>query len=230
MVYIVLFGRNEGNRFENTDGTGARRMRFAPNEPLLLLAACLAVLAWSGVSPHDRPTWWLEVAPVLLAVPLLCLTRRRFPLTPLAYRLILLHAAVLMLGAHYTYARVPLGFWLQDWLDLSRNHYDRLGHFAQGFTPAILTREILLRTSPLKPGRWLAFLVVCVCLSISACYEFIEWWTALAVGAAAEYFLATQGDPWDTQWDMLMALFGAVTALTVLTKAHDRRLAALRLR
>lgn len=197
------------------------------HEPLILLTAALAVMVWSGISPYDRPTWWLEVAPVLVAIPLLWLTRRSFPLTPLAYRLILLHALVLMVGAHYTYARVPPGFWLQDLLDLSRNHYDRLGHFMQGFVPAILAREILLRTSPLRPGKWLAFLVTCVCLSISASYEFIEWWTAVAAGVAAEYFLATQGDPWDTQWDMLMALVGAVAAQAALTRPHDGQMAGV---
>lgn len=193
-------------------------------EPPILLLVCLALLAWSGNAPYDGPTWWLEVAPILLALPVLGASYRRFPLTPLAYRLIFLHALILLLGAHYTYARVPLGFWAQDLLDLSRNHYDRLGHFFQGFVPAILAREILLRTSPLRPGKWLDFLVACVCLAISAVYEFIEWWTAVAVGAAAEFFLATQGDPWDTQWDMLMALIGAVAALALLSGRHDRQL------
>ncbi|BBL72567.1 DUF2238 domain-containing protein [Methylogaea oryzae] len=192
-----------------------------------LISGALAVLAWSGTAPYDGPTWWLEAAPVLIALPLLWRTHRAFPLTPLAYRLIFLHALVLLVGAHYTYARVPLGFWLEDLLGLSRNPYDRIGHFMQGFVPAVLAREILLRTSPLVPGRWLAFLVACVCLSISAAYEFIEWWTAVAVGASAEYFLATQGDPWDTQWDMLMALIGAVAAQAALSGGHDRQLAGI---
>ena len=185
------------------------------------------LLVWSGIGPYDRLTWWLEVAPVLLVVPLLIATVHRFPLTPLLYALIGVHAAILMLGGHYTYARVPLGFWAQDFFDLARNHYDRLGHFAQGFVPAIAAREILLRTSPLGGSRWLPVLVVAVCLAISACYEFIEWWTALLAGIAAESFLATQGDVWDTQWDMFLAMIGAVTALTLLSHAHDRALTRL---
>jgi putative membrane protein len=154
-------------------------------------------------------------------------TRRRFPLTPLAYRLIFLHSGILMLGGHYTYAEVPLGFWMRDAFGLARNHYDRIGHFAQGFVPAILAREILLRKTPLKPGGWLFFLVTCVCLAISACYEFIEWWTALASGSGADAFLGTQGDPWDTQWDMFLCLLGALTAQLTLSRLHDRQLARL---
>lgn len=192
-----------------------------------LLAICAAALVLSGIRPHDRLTWLLEVAPVLVGVPILAATRARFPLTPLAYRLLLLHALVLILGGHYTYARVPLGFWVQDALDLARNHYDRLGHFAQGFVPAILAREILLRRSPLVPGRWLAFLVVCVCLALSALYELVEWWAAVAGGESADAFLGTQGDVWDTQWDMFLAAIGAVCALLLLGSAHDRALARL---
>jgi putative membrane protein len=193
-------------------------------EPLLLLAVVLGALVVSGVDPHDRLTWWLEVAPVLVAVPVLAATWRRFPLTPLACRLIALHALILILGAHYTYAQVPLGFWLQDLLDFSRNPYDRLGHLAQGFVPAILAREILLRRSPLQPGRWLFFLVTSVCLAISALYEVLEWWAALLGGDGTLAFLGTQGDPWDTQWDMLLALVGATTSQLVLARAHDRDL------
>lgn len=196
-------------------------------EPLLLLAATAIVLLWSGIRPFDRMTWWLEVAPVLVGAPLLVVTHRRYPLSPLLYRLLFLHAVILMVGGHYTYARVPAGFWLQDWLDLSRNHYDRLGHLAQGFVPAILAREILLRSSPLPRGRWLFFLVACVCLAFSAFYEMIEWWTALLGGIAADAFLATQGDVWDTQWDMFLALTGALAALLLLGRAHDRSLARL---
>jgi putative membrane protein len=154
-------------------------------------------------------------------------TYRRFPLTPLLYTLLAIHALILMVGGHYTYALVPLGFWVQDLLGFARNHYDRLGHFAQGFIPAILVREVLLRTSPLRPGRWLFFLVTAVCLAFSACYEFIEWWTALAGGDSAEAFLGTQGDVWDTQWDMFCALIGAMTAQILLAGAHDRALARL---
>jgi putative membrane protein len=196
-------------------------------EALILLAAGALALALSGIAPARRGTWWLEIAPVLIAVPLLLLTARRFPLTPLAYRLIFIHALILMLGGHYTYARVPLGAWIQDWLDLSRNPYDRIGHFAQGFVPAIIARELLLRKTPLRPGGWLFAIVAAVCLAISACYEFIEWWSALIGGASAEAFLGTQGDVWDTQWDMLMALVGALAAQISLARIHDRQLARL---
>lgn len=199
-------------------------------EALALLAAAGIVLLWSGIEPHDRLTWVLEVSPVLIGVPILLSTYARFPLSPLLYRLLFLHAVILMVGGHYTYAEVPLGLWAQDLLGFSRNHYDRLGHFVQGFVPAILAREILLRRSPLRPGKWLFFLVVCVCLAVSAFYELIEWWTALIGGASAEYFLGTQGDVWDTQWDMFLALIGAVVAQVLLGKAHDRALAALRSR
>jgi putative membrane protein len=196
-------------------------------EPAFLLAVVLAALAVSGITPHDRFTWLLEVAPVLIGVPLLIATRRRFPLTPLLQRLLALHALILIVGGHYTYAEVPAGFWVRDTLGLARNHYDRLGHLAQGFVPAVLAREILLRRSPLRPGGWLFFLVVCVCLAFSAFYELIEWWTAVGTGEAATAFLGTQGDVWDTQWDMCLALIGALSALTGLGRLHDRHLATL---
>lgn len=192
-----------------------------------MLAIVLVALAASGIGPYDRLTWILEVLPVVIVVPVLLLTWRRFPLSTLLYVLIGVHALVLILGAHYTYARVPLGFWLQDLFDFSRNHYDRIGHLAQGFIPAIAVREILVRRSPLRSGRWLPFVTVAVCLAISAVYEFLEWWTAIAVGVAAEDFLATQGDIWDTQWDMFMATCGAMLALALLTRLHDRSLARL---
>jgi putative membrane protein len=192
---------------------------------LLLLAAGAAALAISGIRPHDRFTWFLEVVPIFIGVPILFATRRRFPLTPLLYILIFVHALILMLGAHYTYAEVPLGFWIQDLLDLGRNHYDRLGHFAQGFVPAILAREVLLRRTPLRPGGWLFFLVASVCLAFSAFYEFTEWWAAVLGGSAADAFLGTQGDVWDTQWDMFLALTGAITAQLLLARVHDRQLA-----
>jgi putative membrane protein len=195
-------------------------------EPLALLAVAAFGLVASGIGPHDRLTWFFEVLPVLIAVPLLWATYRRFRLTPLAYRLILLHALVLILGAHYTYARVPLGFWVQDLFDLGRNHYDRFGHVMQGFVPAILAREVLLRLTPLRRGGWLFALVLAVCLSISAFYELLEWWSAVAIGEAADAFLATQGDVWDTQWDMFLALSGAVLAQLTLARLHDRQLAA----
>ena len=193
----------------------------------LLLGLTAVALVVSGIGPHDRTTWWLEVFPVILGVPLLIATRRRFPLTPLLYVLLFVHALILILGGHYTYARVPLGFWVQDLLDLGRNHYDRLGHFAQGFVPAILAREILLRRTPLRPGGWLFFLVCSVCLAFSACYEFFEWWAAVIGGSAADDFLGTQGDVWDTQWDMFLALLGAITAQLFLARLHDRQLARL---
>lgn len=192
----------------------------------LLVLAGIALIV-SGIGPTDRGTWWLEVAPVLIAAPLLWFTWRPFRLTPLVYRLIFVHALILMLGGHYTYAHVPLGFWLQDLFDFARNPYDRIGHFAQGFIPAMIAREILLRRSPLRPGKWLFFIVSCICLAISAVYEFIEWWAALLGGVAADAFLGTQGDVWDTQWDMFLALVGAVTAQLLLSRIHDRQLARL---
>ena len=194
---------------------------------LAMLAIVLPALVVSGIGPYDRLTWALEVAPVVIVVPLLWVTFDRFPLTPLLYGLIAVHALILMYGGHYTYARVPAGFWVQDLFDLSRNHYDRLGHLAQGFVPAIATREVLTRRSPLRSSGWLPFLTVCVCLAISATYEFVEWWTALLGGGAAEDFLGTQGDVWDTQWDMFLATCGAVLAVVTLSPMHDRQLARL---
>jgi len=195
--------------------------------PGLLLAIVLAALIASGIGPADRLTWFLEVVPVLVAVPLLLATARRFPLTPLVYCLIAVHALILVLGGHYTYAQVPLGFWIQDWFDFSRNHYDRIGHLMQGFGPAIIARELLLRTSPLRPGKWLFALVCLSILGISACYEFTEWWAALAGGDAAGAFLGTQGDVWDTQWDMFLAGCGAIAAQMILRRLHDRQLLAI---
>lgn len=197
-------------------------------EPLSLLILTLIALLISGMGPKDRVTWWMEVAPVLIGAPLLIATFWRFRLTPMLYRLLAVHALILVIGGHYTYAEVPAGFWVQDLFGFARNHYDRLGHFAQGFIPALLAREILLRTSPLRPGAWLFFLITCVCLAVSACYEFIEWGAALMGGESAEAFLGTQGDVWDTQWDMFMALIGAMTALAVLSCVHDRALVCLK--
>ncbi len=191
----------------------------------LLFAVVILVLVVSGIEPADRMTWILEVVPVMVGLPVILATYRRFPLTPMAYWLLAGHALILMLGGHYTYAKVPVGFWLQDLFDLSRNHYDRIGHIAQGFVPAIVAREVLIRLSPLSPGGWLNFIVICICLAISAFYELIEWWVAVAAGIAAEAFLATQGDIWDTQWDMFLALCGAISALLMLGRLHDRQLA-----
>lgn len=198
------------------------------NEPLVLVAVALLILVFSGTGPADRLTWVLEALPVVIGVPILVATFPRWPLTPLLYRLLFVHAVILMVGAHYTYAEVPVGFWVRDWLDLSRNPYDRLGHLAQGFIPAILAREILSRWSPLAGSRWLPVLVVSVCLAFSAFYELTEWWAALAVGEAADSFLGTQGDVWDTQWDMALALTGAVLSLALLSRLHDRQLRQFR--
>lgn len=192
-----------------------------------LLALVTALLLWSGIDPFDRFTWWLEVSPVLIAAPILLLTARRFPLTPLLCILLALHAAVLIVGGHWTYARVPFGFWLQDLLGFERNPYDRLGHLAQGFVPAILARELLIRTSPLKRGGWLSFLLIAACLGFSALYELIEWWAAVIAEGAAIEFLGTQGDVWDTQWDMLLAGVGAGLALLSLSRLHDRQITRL---
>jgi len=196
-------------------------------EPAILLVAAIVLLALSRIGALEPGTWLMEVAPILIVAPILVLTARRFPLTPLVYRLLFVHALILMVGGHYTYAKVPLGFWAQDAFGLARNHYDRLGHLAQGFVPAMLTREVLLCRSPLERGKWLGFLVVCVCLALSATYELIEWLAAVLGGSAADAFLGTQGDVWDTQWDMFMALIGAISALLLLSRAHDRQLAKL---
>ncbi|MGA0394443.1 MAG: DUF2238 domain-containing protein [Rhodospirillales bacterium] len=186
----------------------------------------IALIA-SGYAPADHLTWFLEVAPVLIAAPLMVWSRQTFPLTPLLTWLAFIHGLILILGAHYTYAHVPLGFWLQDLFDFSRNHYDRIGHFAQGFIPAILAREILLRKTNLVRGKMLFYIITSICLAFSAFYELIEWWAAIAYGADADAFLGTQGDEWDTQWDMFMALIGAVTAQCFLAKWHDRQLSRL---
>lgn len=191
---------------------------------MLLVAVAIVGLVLSGIGPHDRLTWLLEVIPVFIAVPLLLVTRRSFPFTGLVYALIAWHAAVLMLGGHYTYAEVPLGNWVRDAFGMARNNYDRLGHLTQGFVPAMVAREILLRRTPLQRGGWLFFLVTATCLAISACYEFIEWWTAVIGGGSAEAFLGTQGDVWDTQWDMFLAFCGAMLAQLLLSGMQDRAL------
>ncbi|HEX6827366.1 MAG TPA: DUF2238 domain-containing protein, partial [Burkholderiales bacterium] len=206
------------------------RLSWPPMRPVsayhwLLLASFLALLAWSGIAPRDRFTWYLEVAPAMIGAVALIALYPRFRFTDLVYSLIWLHALVLMVGGHYTYAEMPLFNWLRDAFHLERNYYDRLGHLFQGFVPAMIAREVLLRRSPLRSGKWLFFLVTCVALSISAMYEFIEWWVALATGEDAEAFLATQGDVWDTQWDMFLALTGALLAQTFLSRLHDRELA-----
>jgi putative membrane protein len=194
---------------------------------LAWLGVFFGVLAWSAVGPADRLTWWLEVLPALAALALLAFTRRSFPLTPLLYGLILVHSVILMVGGHYTYAEVPAGDWLRGLIGGERNNYDKLGHFAQGFVPAIAVREVLARLAVVRRRGWLGFIVVCICLAFSAFYELIEWWAALLSASAAESFLGTQGYVWDTQSDMLWALVGAVSALLLLSRLHDRQIAAL---
>ena len=194
---------------------------------LAALAIVLVALVVSGIHPHDRATWWMEVAPVLIAAPILIATYERFPLTDLLYALIAVHALVLILGGAYTYARVPLGFWLQDWFGFERNPYDRIGHLMQGFVPALIAREILLRGGYVAGRRMAAFLSGCIALAVSALYELVEWWAALVLGQGAEQFLGTQGDPWDTQADMFCALVGAIAGLTLLARVQDRQMRAL---
>jgi len=197
-------------------------------EPLALLAAGVLVLAWSGFAPKDRAVWLMEVFPALAGAVALALTWGRFPLTPLAYRLVFVFSLVLMVGGKYTYAEVPVGNWVRDALHLRRNHFDRLGHFLQGVIPAILARELLIRCTPLRPGKALFWICASVALAISACYELIEWqsaiWTAPEQGTA---FLGTQGDEWDAQKDMLMALIGSLAAQLALARLHDRQIAGL---
>jgi putative membrane protein len=202
--------------------TGSRRALLAST------AVMLVALVLSGIGPYDRMTWWLEVAPVIVVLPLLWATRERFPLTTLLYGLIAFHAVVLCIGGHWTYARVPAGDWFQALLGWDRNPYDRLGHLVQGFVPAIAIREILVRTSPLRGSRWLPVLVVTTALAISATYELIEWATAVIAGGGAVEFLGTQGDAWDAQWDMFCALLGAIAALVLLSGVHDRGLQRLK--
>ena len=191
---------------------------------IILLSSFVALLILSAIKPHDYFTWFLEVIPAIIGSAILVAVYRKFKFTNLTYSLIWVHALILIVGGHYTYAEVPLFNWLKEVLDLSRNHYDRVGHLAQGFIPAIVAREILLRTSPLRPGKWLFFIVVCICLAISASYELIEWGVAELTGSAADAFLGTQGDVWDTQWDMLLAFCGAIISLVVLSGVHDRQL------
>lgn len=193
----------------------------------LWLITYFAVLIWSAIDPKDGFTWFLEVLPALLALPILAFTRRRFPLTPLVYALLLAHAVVLMVGGHYTYAEVPLFDWLRDHFGFARNNYDKLGHFAQGFVPALVAREILIRHAVIRGAAWRNFFIVCFCLAVSAFYELIEWWVALASEEAADAFLGTQGYVWDTQSDMGWALSGAVLALVLLGRPHDRQLRRL---
>ncbi len=202
----------------------------APSARVLVAASVVlvALLALSGLRPYDRVTWALEVFPVAIALPVLWATWRRFPLTTLLYVCIFVHAVVLMAGGAYTYARVPLGFQLAELLNLGRNPYDKIGHFMQGFVPALVAREILIRGQWVRGRKMLAFVVICIALAISAAYELIEWAAALALGQGAEEFLGTQGDPWDTQSDMFCALVGAVLALILFARIQDRQIGRLR--
>ena len=191
----------------------------------LLALLWLIALAASFFGPADTLTWLLETGPVMIGLPVLALTFKRFPLTPLLYGLIFVHGLILILGGAYTYAEVPPGFWVRDLFGLERNHYDRLGHLAQGAMPAILAREILLRRTPLRPGAWLFVICVSIPLAFSAFYEMIEWWAAVALDQGADAFLGTQGDEWDTQWDMFLAMIGAIAAQLMLGRWHDKQLA-----
>jgi len=194
-------------------------------EKLLWLIVVAFGLSYSAIDPvADRQTWFMETVPVMIAIPILLLSHQRFPLTLVSVRVIAIFALILIIGGHYTYAENPLFNWIQDEFDLARNHYDRMGHFVQGVVPAMLGRELLLRTSPLKRGKWLFFLLCCVSLAVSACYEFIEWWAAVINDQAAEAFLGTQGDNWDAQWDMFLALTGSILSQLALATSQDRQL------
>lgn len=193
-----------------------------------LLVIVSIFLTWSGIGPHDtRLTWFLETVPVMMGLVVMVLTYRRFPLSDLTYTIIAIHAVILMWGGHYSYAKVPLGFWMEDWFGWTRNNYDKIGHFMQGFGPAIYTREIIARTSPLRRGKWLGFISIAVPLAFSALYEIIEWLASLSNPTDTEAFLGTQGYIWDTQNDMFWCLIGSVVALILLTKWHDKHLAKL---
>ena len=204
--------------------SGAIATPPSPVERKLLLAIAILALVASGIAPKDRLTWLLEVVWVMVAIPIIALNWRRFPLTRLLCWLLVAHALVLIHGGAYTYAETPLGFWLRGTLGFERNPWDRIGHLMQGFVPAILARELLLRRTPLRRGGWLVYLVLAACLSFSALFELIEWWAALIYGADADAFLATQGDQWDTQWDMFLCLAGAIVSLLLWSRLHDRHL------
>ena len=210
---------------QNPQDRTPERNANAKVDPRWLLVPFFAVLAWSGTSPHDRFTWFLEVAPALIGLAILTATWNRFRFTTLVYTLICLHCIILMIGGKYTYAEVPAFNWLRDTFGLARNYYDRVGHFAQGFVPAIVAREVLVRLQVVRGRGWLNGIVLAICLAFSAFYEFVEWWAAVATGDRADAFLGTQGDQWDTQWDMFMCTIGATLALLLLSGLHDRALA-----
>jgi putative membrane protein len=203
----------------------AKKTDLSTKYPLFLLLAFIVVLIWSGINPHDYFTWFLEVIPALIGLTILLATYKRFKFTNLTYTFIFIQACILCLGGHTTYAEMPLFNWLRDTFDLQRNYYDRVGHFFQGFTPALVAYEILLRKKIFAKLKWIPFTVVCICLAASAFYEFFEWGTAVAIGSAADAFLGTQGDVWDTQWDMFMALWGALLAMLLLRRQLDKAIA-----
>lgn len=219
----------EGRRSYGTGSRGKRRHTMIMNKyPLALLIIVSAFWVWSGIMPHDTYlTWTLETFPFMIALPIMLLTYKRFRLTDLTYTLIAVHAMVLILGGHYSYAKVPVGFWMEEWFGWTRNNYDKIGHFMQGFAPAIIVREIVARTSPLKPGKWLLVMSVAVPLAFSALYEIIEWLASLSSPTNTEAFLGTQGYIWDTQTDMFWCLIGSVIALTALTRLHNRCLSRI---
>jgi putative membrane protein len=194
----------------------------------LLAVIVVATLAWSAFHPFDWLTWWMEVSWVLVGLPIVVWLARRHGITRILLVLLTMHAVILVVGGHYTYEKVPVGLWVQEWFDLARNDYDRLGHFVQGFVPALIARELLRRTSPLQPGRWLAFLCITSALAFSAIFEMIEWGSSVALGASADAFLGSQGDPWDAQWDMLCALIGAMCSMATLSRLHERELRRMR--
>ncbi len=202
-------------------------MPMTPKPLIAIAIAWIVGLAVSGWSPFDRITWWLEVFPCFIGFAVMWATRQKMPLTTLLYNLILIHGLILMIGGAYSYARVPIGFWMQDWFGFTRNNYDKIGHFAQGFVPAILARELLIRKWKVPQRGLVAFVAISICLAFSAFYELVEWWAALGLGQGADEFLGTQGDPWDTQSDMFFALIGAISAIVLLAKWHDREIAAI---
>jgi putative membrane protein len=207
------------------DATFPKKRKFMK---IVWLLTYFIVLIWSAIRPVDYFTWFLEVVPALIGLAILALTYKRFKLTNIAYILILIHCVILMVGGHYTYALVPLFDWVKDYFELERNNYDKLGHFAQGFVPAIIAREIFIRKHVINGNKWMGFLVICFCLAFSAFYELIEWWVAISTGESAEAFLGTQGYVWDTQSDMAVALFGALCALLFLSRVHDKQLGEMR--
>ena len=190
----------------------------------VLSVIVVATLSWSAVHPVDWLTWWMEVSWVLVGFPIVAWLALRHGITRILLVLLSMHAVILVIGGHYTYEKVPAGLWVQEWFDLARNDYDRLGHFVQGFVPALIARELLRRTSPLQPGRWIAVLCIATALAFSSIFEMIEWGSSVALGASADAFLGSQGDPWDAQWDMLCALIGAMCSMATLSRLHEREL------